>query len=66
MTAGALSWLYAMHKGYFGQRSVLLLSLKLIAISGIASVIGMLIAHTFCLHRLGLLGYFKYFSIALV
>ena len=26
MTAGALSWLYAMHKGCFGQRSVLLLS----------------------------------------
>lgn len=65
MTAGALSWLYAMHKGCFGQRSVLLLSLKLIAISGIASVIGMLIAQYILPTPSWPIGtLFKYFSIA--
>ena len=65
MTAGALSWLYAMHKGCFGHRSVLLLSLKLIAISGIASVIGMLIAQYILPTPSWPIGtLFKYFSIA--
>ena len=65
MTAGALSWLYAMYNGSFGPRPLLLLSLRLFAVSGLASVLGMLMAqYTLPTPNWPIATLFKYFSIA--